>query len=108
MDSESQVPPFEFAISTGKVLAKNYIVDRDPQADDPVIPVHFMWSDNYRVFYEIIKDQIKDPRLPLVPTEIDQSIFDKELYQIKNEHFWQGSNLKLDTVISILKSATPN
>jgi len=108
MDSESQLSPFELAIYTGKQLSKTYSPDRDEQPDDPVIPVHFMWSENYRMFYEIIKDQIKDARLPLVPTELDQSIFDKELYQIKNEHFWQGSNLKLDTLLSILKSATPN
>ena len=50
------------------------------------------------MFYEMIKDQIKDTRLPLMQIELDQSLFNKELYQFKDQHFWHGSLLKLDSM----------
>jgi hypothetical protein len=67
-----------------------------------------MWSEDYRMFYEMIKDQIKDSRLPLVPMEIDQAVFNKDLYQIKDQHFWRGSLIKVDAILNVLKAATPD
>jgi len=70
------------------------------------IPFYFMWSKEYRFFYEILKATVKDSRLPLMPIEIDQSVFDRELYQIENEHFWQGSLIKVNTILDTLNTAS--
>ena len=70
------------------------------------IPFYFMWSEEYRFFYEILKATMTDARLPLMPIEIDQAVFDRELYQIKNVHFWQGSLIKVNTILKTLNTAS--
>ena len=61
---------------------------------------YFLWSKDYRMFYEILKDTMKEPELELRPIEIPQERFDAELYQHRNgEHFWHGSYIKVNAVI---------
>ena len=70
------------------------------------VPWYFMWSENYRFFYEILKDRMKEPEMELRPIEIPQSRFDSELYQYsedKAKHFWHGSFIKVDCVIKSLE-----
>ena len=105
---EVQLSSFELARYTGHILSKNYNESRTVLSEDQNISIHFMWSEDYRMFFEMIKDQIKDTRLPLMPIELDQSLFNKELYQFKDQHFWHGSLLKLDSILKVLKSSTPN
>ena len=105
---ELQLSPFEIARYTGKILSNSYNLSRNATSEDQSIPVHFMWSEDYRMFYEMIKDQIKDSRLPLVAMEIDQAVFNKDLYQIKDQHFWRGSLIKVDAILKVLKAATPD
>jgi hypothetical protein len=67
------------------------------------IPWYYMWSDNYRFFHEILKDSMKEPEFTLKPIEIEQSRFDKELYQIEGKHFWEGSLIKVDSILECLE-----
>ena len=58
------------------------------------------------MFYEILKDTMKEPELELRPIEIPQERFDAELYQHRNgEHFWHGSYIKVNAVIESLEKA---
>jgi hypothetical protein len=65
-----------------------------------------MWSEGYRFFYEILKHSKWDNEFDLRPIEIPQSRFDEELYQNKEQHFWYGSFIKVDTIIDCLEKAT--
>ena len=69
------------------------------------IPWFYMWSEGYRVFYEIMKDTVKEDAFIMKPIEIPQSRFDSELYQVEGGHFWEGSLIKVQTLISSLESA---
>lgn len=72
------------------------------------LPWYFMWSENYRFFFEILKDRMKESQLELRPIEISQSKFDAELYQYpedKVKHFWHGSFIKVDAVIESLEKS---
>jgi hypothetical protein len=55
-----------------------------------------------------MKDFIKDPEFVLKPLEIPQSRFDSELYKVDGKHFWQGSLIKLDTLLECLKEGIAN
>lgn len=70
------------------------------------IPWYYMWSKSYHLFYELLKDSVKEPEFTMTPIEVEQSRFDSELYQIQGEHFWQGSLIKVDTLLECLKTAT--
>jgi len=67
------------------------------------IPWYYIWSENYRIFHEIMQDSIKYPEFELIPIEIPQSRFDSELYNDKNKHFWYKSLIKVDTILDCLK-----
>jgi len=43
------------------------------------IPWYYIWSDNYRVFHELLKDSVKDSELLLKPIEIPQTRMDSIL-----------------------------
>jgi hypothetical protein len=64
-----------------------------------------MWSEKYRFFYEIMKDTANQPEFELKPIEIQQAVFDDELYTVPTEHFWYGSMIKVDMVINSLLEA---
>ena len=67
------------------------------------IPWYYIWSDNYRIFHEIMKDSIKYPEFELSPIEIPQERFDSELYKNESQHFWYKSLIKVDTILDCLK-----
>jgi len=69
------------------------------------VPWYFMWSEKYRFFYEIIKNTANQPEFELKPIEVQQSVFDDELYAVPTEHFWYGSMIKVDMVINSLLEA---
>ena len=69
------------------------------------IPWYYIWSDNYRIFHEIMKDSIKYPEFELSPIEIPQERFDSELYSKEGSHFWRGSCIKLNYILECLKKA---
>lgn len=72
------------------------------------MPWYFLWSKNYRIFHEILKDTMKEPELKLCPIEIPQERFDSELYQYElgsGKHFWHGSYIKVNAVIESLEKA---
>jgi hypothetical protein len=66
-----------------------------------------MWSEKYRFFHEILQNEVKEPNLRLEPIHIDQSVFDKELYQIEG-HAWMGCCIKIDLLIQRLKDNIGN
>ena len=67
------------------------------------IPWYYIWSENYRIFHEIMKDSIKYPEFELSPIEIPQERFDSELYKNEGQHFWYKSLIKVDTILDCLK-----
>jgi len=72
------------------------------------IPWYYMWSDNYRIFHEIMKDSIiakQKSEFQLCPIEVPQKRFDSELYSNDGSHFWSGSCIKLNYIIESLKIA---
>lgn len=69
------------------------------------VPWYYMWSENYRFFYEMMKDSVKEPNFQMCPIEIPQSQFDSELYQTEGKHFWHGSLIKVNTILDCLKKA---
>lgn len=69
------------------------------------IPWYFMWSEKYRFFYEIMKNTANQPDFELKPIEVQQAVFDDELYAVPTEHFWYGSMIKVDMVINSLLEA---
>jgi hypothetical protein len=66
------------------------------------VPWYYMWSQKYRFFHEMLQNEVKEPNLRLEPIHIDQSVFDKELYQIEG-HAWMGCCIKIDLLIQRLK-----
>jgi hypothetical protein len=69
------------------------------------IPWYYIWSENYRIFHEIMKDSIKYPEFELCPIEVPQELFDYELYSKEGSHFWRGSCIKLNYILESLKKA---
>jgi hypothetical protein len=67
-----------------------------------------MWSESYRIFHEMMKDFIKDPEFVAKPLEIPQSRFDSELYKVDGKHFWEGSLIKVDSLLACLRDASAN
>jgi hypothetical protein len=67
------------------------------------IPWYYIWSENYRMFHEIMQDSIKYPEFELSPIEIPQERFDSELYKNEGQHFWYKSLIKVDTILDCLK-----
>ena len=72
------------------------------------IPWYYMWSENYRFFYEILKDYVKESEFIMSPIEIPQERFDSELYQSEDKHFWHGSLIKVNAVIDSLTESQKN
>jgi hypothetical protein len=66
-----------------------------------------MWSEKYRFFHEILQNEMKESNLRLEPIHIDQSVFDKELYQ-SSGHAWMGCCIKIDLLIQRLKDHIGN
>jgi len=66
---------------------------------------YYIWSDKYRFFHEILKDTVKEPEFVINPIYIDQSYFDKNLYQVEGKHSWNGCSLKIDLLIERLRLA---
>lgn len=72
------------------------------------LPWYYMWSESYRIFDEMMKDFIKDPEFVVKPLEIPQSRFDNELYKVDGKHFWEGSLIKVHSLLACLREAAAN
>ena len=70
------------------------------------IPWYYMWSQKYRFFHELIQGQMNEAELNLQPIFIDQSIFEKKLYQKENTHSWHGCTIKVDLLLQKLKTSS--
>ena len=51
---EVQLSSFELARYTGHILSKNYNESRTVLSEDQNISIQFMWSEDYRMFFEMI------------------------------------------------------
>ena len=65
-----------------------------------------MWSQKYRIFHELIQVEMKEHELNLQPIFIEQSVFDKELYQTENAHSWNGCTIKVDLLLERLRTSS--
>lgn len=71
-----------------------------------LVPWYYMWSDNYRFFHELFRDSMKEPEFIVNPIYINQSFFDKNLYQTEGCHSWNGCTLKIDLLIERLETSS--
>ena len=69
---------------------------------------HYMWSDNYRFFRELLRDSIKESEILVKEIYIPQETFDAELYKFEEKHFWEGSLIRVDAIIKSLNEAKDN
>ena len=69
------------------------------------IPWFYMWSEKYRFFHELFQNSMKETEFVVKPIHIDQSYFDKNLYQTEGKHSWNGCTLKIDLLIEQLEKA---
>lgn len=67
-----------------------------------------MWSDNYKIFRELLRDSIKETEFTVKELYVPQETFDAELYKFEDKHFWEGSLLKIDAIIKSLNEAKDN
>ena len=67
------------------------------------IPWYYMWSDKYRFFHELFINSMKEPEFLPQPIYIEQSYFDRNLYQDEKKHSCNGCNLKVDLLIERLE-----
>jgi hypothetical protein len=75
-----------------------------------VLPYYFIWSDNYKIFADILKNCIRlHPNLFEIRDEyIPQSEFDKHLDHEKGHHFLQGCFLKVKKIKTLLETLPEN
>ncbi len=75
-----------------------------------VLPYYFLWSDNYKLFADILKNCINlHPNLFELRDEyIPQSEFDKHLTHEKGIHFLQGCFLKVHKLKTLLETLPEN
>ena len=71
-----------------------------------LLPYYFLWSDNYKIFADILKNcialhsnlfEVRDDYIP-------QEIFDKHLNHEKGAHFLQGCYLKVKKIKTLLET----
>ena len=65
------------------------------------IPWFFVYSEKYKVFYDILSNLISETYFDVYAIEKDQSLFDKDTYK-ENTHFFSGCFIKDDEIWNIL------